>query len=492
MSLTPAQPPANTPVAPPSSGAGWRPLDTLSVGGWSILAIAVVSTLGVIFWPIPRIEGIKFWTFTRIHGEMYQELALDYSEAAVANGKEPLNVFVLDGAALSRRTLSGFWSGTPLADLIEVERNMMTQFVSGPLEHVGFTDLTDRIKAEGLDELINTPSFSPWTSRGRIFGLPHDVHPVLLAYRADLVEQAGIDVSQIETWDDFERVMRPLIADLDGDGRADRYLLNLWYTGTGEIEVLLLQAGGGTFDPQGDSLIASDANVKVIARSISWMLGPDRLAIDAPEFSPSGNQLRIDGRVIATLMPDWLAGVYKKDIPQLGGKLKLMPLPAWEPGGRRTSVRGGTMIGIPKATEDFETAWEIAKHIYLSEELAKRLFASSNIISPVKAYWDKPFYKAPDPFFSGQASGIAFIEQAPDVPFRSSSPFHVMALSRIGDAVNDLYTEASAGRLGPVDQLTAEQLEPRTRQLLEAAEARVLNEMSRNVFLKKDAEAADE
>ncbi|MEM7626924.1 MAG: extracellular solute-binding protein [Planctomycetota bacterium] len=480
-------------------GKGWRPLDTLSIGGWIILFIAVASTIAVTVWPEKEIEGVQVWVFARNHAELYDVLAQEYNADADAGDTSRLNITTIDNDALTRRVLSGFWSNTPLADLIEIERDKMTQFVTGPLEHVGFTDLTDRIMAEGLDKKINYPSFGPWTSRGRIFGLPHDVHPVLLCYRADLVEQAGIDVSEIETWDDFARVMKPLISDLDGDGRPDRYLLNLWYSQMGELEVLLLQAGGGTFDENDNSLVASDANVMVVAQSVAWMVGPERIAIDAPEFDASGNQLKLDGRVVAVVMPDWLAGVWKSDLSQLGGKLKLMPLPAWEPGGRRTSVRGGTMIGIPKATEDFETAWQIAKYLYISPELSERLFEASNIISPVTEFWDEDYYKQPDPFFSGQASGTAFIEQAPNVPFRSSNPFHVMARNRIADAVTDLYAEASGGNVVgpdgkkiPADEVTSDLLEDRARELLQAAEARLLKEMSRNVFLKRDREAEDE
>jgi arabinosaccharide transport system substrate-binding protein len=461
----------------------WQPLETLSLGGWIVLLIAVVSGTVLAFWPNRETEGLQLWTFARNHSQLYQQISEEFNRQARAESRPTVQFTTIDNAALTRRVLSGFWSGTPLADLIEVERNSMTQYVSGPLEHVGFTDLTDRLEQEGLLEKINAPSFGPWTSRGRIFGLPHDVHPVLLCYRADLVEQAGIDMSGIETWDDFAQRMQPLISDLDGDGKPDRYLLNLWYTQMGEIEALLLQAGGGTFDANDESLIASDANVKVIAQCVAWMVGPERIAIDAPNFNPSGNQLRLDGRVVAAIMPDWLAGVWKQDLPQLGGKLKLMPLPAWEPGGRRTSVQGGTMIGIPKATEDFEAAWSIAKYLYTNPQLAEKSFDSSNIISPVKAFWDEPYYKQPDPYFSGQASGSAYIDQAPHVPFRSSNPYHVMAVSRIGDATTALFTEASNGELGNVDALSAEKLEPRARELLEAAEARVIKEMSYNVFL---------
>jgi len=480
--LNPKPPP---PSSSPPSGSGWRPLDTLSLGGWIILVLAVVSTITVLVWPIRNIEGLELWTFARNHSDLYQELAVDYNQQAEAEGREPLNVFLVDGAALTRRTLSGFWSNTPVADLIEVERGAISNYVSGPLEDIGFTDLTDRIDQEGLRDTINAPSFGPWTSRKRIFGLPHDVHPVLLCYRADLVEQAGIDVDEIETWDDFVRLMSPLIVDLDGDGRPDRYLLNLWFSNLGKIETLMLQAGGGTFNAQEQSIIASDANAMVAAHIVAWTTGSSRIAIDAPNFSASGNQLKLEGRVVAEMMPDWLSGIWQSDLPQLGGKLKLMPLPAWEKGGRRTSVQGGTMIGIPKATEDFEAAWDIAKYLYLSKDLAEQLFEASGIISPVKTFWDEPFYAKAVPYFSGQAAGTAYIDQAPHVPFRSSNPFHVMAMTRIMEAISKLQDEAGSGQIVPLDQLTPEAMIPRAKELLLEAETRVLKEMSRNVFLRE-------
>ncbi len=463
----------------------WNPFDVLSPGAWIILVIAVISTVVVNAWPIPPREGLELWTFARSHSELYQQLS---AESMNEPDAEPLDVFTIDGVALQRRTLSGFWSGTPLADLIEVERNSMGNYVTGPLEHVGFTDLTDRMEAEGLDKLINAASFGPWTSRGRVFGLPHDVHPVLLCYRADLVEAAGIDVSKIETWGDFEREMRPLLADLDGDGRNDRLLLNLWYTSVDGIEALMLQAGGGTFDENDELLVNSDANVRVLAQAVVWMTGPNRIAIDAPNFDPSGNQARLDGKVVCEIMPDWLAGVWLQDLPQLSGKLKLMPLPAWEPGGRRTSVVGGTMLGIPKATEDFEKAWAKAKELYLSPKLAERLYRSAMIISPVLSRWADPYYHEPVAFFSDQPVGGLFIEQAPDVPFRSSNPYHATALQRIGEATTTLFREVEDGKHGSPADLTAEALEPRARELLDKAAARVRREMDRNVFLNTESD----
>ena len=345
----------------------------LSLGAWVVVAAAIVSTLAILLWRVPERQGLEMWTFYRVHAQMYEGVIEDWNasieseqaagpdtasagavaaevKSAVPGRPKRINLFLLDGAAMRQRLMSGFLSDTPIADLLEIERNMAALAFSGPLEDVGFVDLTERLKREGIYERINGPSFSPWTSRGRIFGLPHDVHPVALAYRSDIVEQAGIDVSEIKTWDDFERVMRPLVKDLDGDGKADRYPINMWYSSIGHIEVLMLQAGGAFFDEDGALVIDSEVNARVIAKVISWMGGPDRIAIDAPAFTASGNYLRLEDRVVCELMADWMVGAWKVDLPGLGGKLKLMPLPAWEEGGRRTGVMGGTMLGIAKAS----------------------------------------------------------------------------------------------------------------------------------------------
>lgn len=452
----------------------------LGIGPGVIALLAVVSTAAVLAWPEPERGGLEFWTFAPHHTRMYEPVIAEWNKEATPTDptRRRVSLSTLSTGALAQRAQASFWAQTPSADLMEVEQPMIGRFVAGPIDEVGFYDLTDILREEGIDQRLNPPSFAPWTSRGRVFGLPHDVHPVLLCYRADLVEAAGINVDDIQTWDDFERLMRPLIADLNGDGTADRYLLGLWYTSLDDLQVLLLQAGGGTFDPDGNSLIASEANARVIARVVSWCLGPDRIAIDAPEFSPSGNQLKLEGRVVAALMPDWLAGVWINAMPALAGKLKLMPIPAWEPGGRRTSVRGGTMLAIPKTTQDFDTAWAFAKELYLSPDLARELFVTNHIISPIMELWDEPYYAERSDYFSGQQSGLAYIEQALNVPPRSSSPFHQTAIQRVLDTTARLRTYAQDN--GIYDD---EALLPEARRLLAQTEARLMEEMQRNVFI---------
>ena len=458
---------------------GWRSAADstgLGLGAWIIVLIAIASSTLLALRPSSSTAGMQMWLRTRNHYQLYEPVADEWNR--VRTNSQPVQLHLLSDQALERRMLAGFLGSTHTADVIELERNLAGTCFAGPLDEVGFVDLTDRLQQEGIYNRINQPSFGPWTSRGRVFGLPHDVHPVLLAYRADLVEAAGIDVERIQTWDDFEREMRPLVQDLDGDGSPDRYPLNFWHTSYDLTEVLILQAGGQYFDTDGRPVVDSEVNAEALVRMVRWVTGPDRIAADAPEFTAAGNRLRIEGVVVCSFAPDWLVGVWRQDLPQLAGKVKLMPLPAWRPGGRRASVWGGSMLGIARTTPHFEDAWAFAKELYLAEDVARRLYETTGIISPVKDLWDKPFYDEPVAYFSGQRIGRLYVTHAPEVPCRTSSPFNMFAKQCVRDALVGLRHFAEEKQCFEPAALLTE-----ARRQLSMAQDQVERQLQRNVFL---------
>jgi arabinosaccharide transport system substrate-binding protein len=245
------------------------------------------------------------------------------------------------------------------------------------------------------------------------------------------------------------------------------------------MEVLVLQAGGRFFDENGRPDIDSEVNARVLATLVSWCYGPGRICAEAPEFSASGNRLILDGYVLAALMPDWLCNVWKNEIPQLAGKVKLMPIPAWRRGGLRTSVRGGTMLGFSRDAGDFDEMWAFASYLYLSRDLARQLYRAGDIVTPVKSLWDDPIYDEPDPYFGGQKKGRMYLNLAPSVPVRASSPYNRTAQLRMQDALVALGEYARERSVWQVDALV-----PEARVLLERAQRSVERELERNVFLR--------
>jgi arabinosaccharide transport system substrate-binding protein len=448
----------------------------LSPGSWIICVLALVSSVVIAIWPVNHPPGHGFWTFNLRRTENYGEKFKQWNDAHAPEKR--FYPVIISIPALERRLLSGFLSDTPVPDLVEIEANMAPKFFSGPLDAVGLVDLTEPLKREGLLEKINGPSFSPWTSRGHIFGLPNDVHPVMLGYRADIVEAAGIDVSKIETWDDFIRVMKPLMADRNKDGRPDRYLLNIWETNQQALEILMLQAGGGFFDDQLRPVINSDINADVLSRIVQWTGGPERIGINAPNQNAEGNFMFLDGQVLCNMMPDWLAGVWTNDMPGMKGKMKFMPLPAWSKGGRRTSVLGGTMLGIPKRSSSVENSWALARDLYFDPALADTVYRQSLIITPVKTFWSSKVYDEPVPYYSNQPVGRLFISVADQVPARTSSPFKTMALYLVTDALVRLKAKAES-----TQTYDKESLVRMAHEELASAQHEVEKKMAINIFL---------
>lgn len=451
----------------------------LSPGVVVMLVLAAISGVFILAMETAEKHGeLSMWTFAEPHYDIY----VPQLETWNASGKPEVDLYLIGRQVMDRRMLGGFLGEVPTADLLEAERSSASLAFAGPLETVGFLDLTDRLNAEGLMEEFNAPSLSPWTYEGRVFGLPHDVHPVMLAYRADLVEEAGIDMSEVETWDDLYRLLAPLQKRrADGD-ETDRYVMSIWDSESDMIETLLLQSGGGAFTDDAILAIDRDINVRTVAEMVSWMIGPDRVATHVPEFSPTGDQLKLDGHAICYIMPDWMCNVWRRNVPSLEGKVKLMPLPAWEPGGRRTSVWGGSMLGIAKTSESPDEAWEFAKALYMSEASAVELYKAGDIITPIRSHWDHPVFSAPDPYFGGQQKGLLYIEYADEVPLRPATPYFKQAREAVQNAVSR--TREEAQRLGIFD---AESIEPIARKHLESAHKQVKTIIDANAFLRDSA-----
>lgn len=461
---------------------------SLSMGCWLIVVVGLISGAIVLTSVKQRDDALSMWVFADIHRKLYGPI-IDEWNAKVdeVEGHERVELTMLGQPALLRRMLTGFFGGLETADLIEVERTMAGQVFAGPVEAVGFVDLTDKLREEGLLDAVPAASLTPWTTRGHVFGLPHDVHPVLLGVRMDLVEEAGLSMESVETWDDFTEAMRPLMADKNGDGEPDRYLIAFWpnESARDKIEMLLLQGGTGFFDADGEPVIASEANARMLALMISWCVGPNRIAADVRDFDATGNTLKTQGYAIAYFMPDWMCNVWKNELPNMTGKLEMFSLPAIEPGGRRTSVWGGTMLGIPKTTRDFDAAWEFATHLYFSEELARELYTAGDIVTPIKKYWDDPVFDRPDPYYRDQAKGRLYIEHIDQVPARNASPYSYTAILRVADAATALLRYAQDNAI-----YEPEALQDEAQRLLDRAEGMVRRQMEANLFLEDDADAA--
>lgn len=423
--------------------------------------------------------SLEVWTFANVHADAYREAMPSW---LAKHPEHPIDIQLVHADAVTRRLRAAFWADRDVPDVVEVEITRAGSFFRGPVEDVGFVDLTPRLKAPDpanpenrplIDRIVQT-RLAPYTNRGRIFGLPHDVHPVMLAYRNDLFEELGIDAAKLETWDDFIREGRRVT------NLRDRYMLNLAKGAAHSAEVLLFQRDGeegmraGFFDEHGELILDNELAVRTLLWYCPLVAGPARIAADPGMFGPSFIRALQDGYTLAFICPDWKSAGVEKNAPQLAGKMKLMPLPAHRKGGRRTSTWGGTMLGITKKCDDKDLAWTLGQHLYMNPDDLGARFRVLNIIPPFKDAWTHPAFHKPRPFWSGQQIGTEYLALAEQVPPQYGSPFLELAKSKLGEVVAACVTY--------YDENGEAGFEVFVRDRLKQAADEVRRQMTRNPF----------
>jgi len=396
-----------------------------------LLALALVSTLSVVVTQSSSAASrpeLVLATFARNHQESYQGIARRFEREHGVR----VAVELVHSRALETRLGNALLAGTDVPDLAEIGAGAIAYFTRGPLSDVALHDLTDRIEKEGIRKRLVESRLSLWSSRGRVFALPHDAHPVGLVYRADLVAELGIDVSRIETWDDFVALGPKVVRDLDGDGIVDRYLIDLPMGAAWGVQVLLLQRGVSLFDERGNVAFDRPEAVETIAWYLRRIEGKDRVATECG-WGQTLMKAMIDGLALFYIAPDWRTHSIMTDVPNAKGKLRVMPLPAWTPGGRRTSTWGGTGLVITKTTRHPELAWKLANALYFDGAELGRRFAATGILPPLADAWSLPAFREPNAFYGGQRVGELFAELARETPPDWATPYKTQAETRLSD-----------------------------------------------------------
>jgi len=392
-----------------------------------ILGLAVVATGWQLLNPVRAKEStLRLWTFADIHATAYEN-ARPAFEAKHPGTK--IDVQLVHWTAVTSRLRAAFWGDLDVPDLVEVEISAAGTFFRGREEDIGFIDWTPWLKETGYYDRIVKSRFAPYTHRGKIYGLPHDVHPVMLAYRRDLFEELGVDPAKIETWDDFIREGRRItIPD-------KRYLIQLSDSSGWSMEPFLYQRDGGFFDPDGKLTMDNEVALDTLKWYTRLVAGPQKIANDIggrDVFTQAVER----GYFLSFICPDWRSKGTETHVGSVAGKMALMPLPAFTKGGRRTSTWGGTMLGITKKCRDPKLAFALAEHLYLNaEDLAGR-FRDLNILPPLRDAWRLPQFNEERPYWSGQRLGKLYANLAEQVPPQYTSPFINLAKSKLGEAVS--------------------------------------------------------
>jgi len=405
-----------------------------------LLALAAASGAGVLVRSaLPQRAALTVWTFTHIAHEEFKQRLADHP------WRDQVRVLNL-GTAMFDRLALALMTQTELPDLVEIEQSMVGRYLRGPLAHIPFVDLTGRIDSEGWNQKLIPARFARYSVAGRVFGIPHDMHPMVLVYRPDVLAALGRQPADLATWDAFVAAAQEFYRPGRLGAAQWRYGLALSAVEGYDFLALLWQRGGDVFDASGNVVIDSPLALDTLEFYVRLFHS------DPPVAGPKLSSWIEDyaalarGQFLAYAAPDWmLAGMQLDARALLEGKVRCMPLPAWTPGGRRTSTSGGTALFIPRGCADADRAWELAKLLYFDRQSLVNRFRTQSIVPALRTVFDDPVFDEPCAFFQGQRVGRLLTELAEEVPPVNGSPYASEAFSLL----NAVFADVVQRRIAP-------------------------------------------
>ena len=399
-----------------------------------MLALALLSGLAVMARPNQKKAQLTVWVFAHSHHKTFIPLCKKFAEENDCT----VNLNLLNARALIVR-LGQLFMADPaseeIPDLVEMEIGLVGRFFRPPLHEVGFLPLDDRLDRTGWRRRLVESRLAPWQKEGVTFGVPHDVHPCTITYRDDLFSQAGVDLSQAKTWRQFHDACFKFTQYWRAKGVKYRHAMDLPESSSDFLQTMLLQRGINPIDSYGNVFIDDPRVAQTMAFYATMVAGPRKCTAQTPMGIAARTKDITEGNICAFLTPDWDFTYVKQYGAAISGSMRMMPLPVFDPTDTPTSTRGGTMIGITKASKSPDLAWKLIEYLYFSEEGIRARQKDSDILPPVREFWGDPFYNRPDPFLGGQKGGELFVELAGKIPKRYNTPVSGLATLALNDCV---------------------------------------------------------
>jgi ABC-type glycerol-3-phosphate transport system substrate-binding protein len=103
--------------------------------------------------------------------------------------------------------------------------------------------------------------------------------------------------------------------------------------------------------------------------------------------------------------------------PDLAGQWGIAFMPAWEEGGVRASMGGGSAYFIPQDSSNPEAAWAFIEYFALIADNQVAQYAYSDYFPTLLSTYDDPLFNEPDPYYGDQTNRPIFAEVAQNVPY---------------------------------------------------------------------------
>jgi arabinosaccharide transport system substrate-binding protein len=359
-------------------------------------------------------NSLEMWLFSPERADwVRQVLKLEPWTSKHEGVKVNMRVFPYE--QMHDRLQTALVSGQGAPDLADVEISRFSPYIGG--DDVPFVPLNDRIGNE-IDNVYTPAGTDPWTWQDQIYGLGNELNTCVLAYRQDVMEEAGIQ-TPFETWDQAIEAGKQI-------SNADRKMFAIHDQAFGDHYIMAQSAGTTYFNDEGDYIGDNQQSVEAM-QFLHDLVYEHRIASIAPVtggdtwYPPQYRAAFRAGRFVALFGPPWHLAMLPLDVPDQAGQWTVQELPQGVGEGIPTAQFGGTGQCITVQSQNQDLAWDLIRACNLTVEGTLADFKLRTVYPTYKPTYDEAELEKRDDYFDAEL-GPLYSSLAPRLVQFNQSP----------------------------------------------------------------------
>lgn len=319
-----------------------------------------------------------------------------------------VNVVDLGNQNVYDRGLAGCAAGgADMPDVYSIENNEAEVFWAR------FPNCFTDLNTLGADKLArNFPAFK-WTelmAGNKRFAMPWDSGPVVIFYRRDLYQQAGVNANAIKTWDDFIAAGKKVNAKFDGkvkmgvvaNGQDDE-----WF------RMLANQNNCFYFDNAGASVTVNKPGCVDALNTIKKLY--DAQVVATGDWGGQITSFKA-GRSASAMFGAWYEGTIRTNAPDQKGKWGVYPMPANKAGGVRAANLGGSALALPASSKNKAAAYAFMENALATTGGQVTMLKSQGLVPSLLTATKDSYVKVAQPYWGNQKVWQTILDTLGDVP----------------------------------------------------------------------------
>lgn len=339
--------------------------------------------------------------------------------------------------ALSNAVAAG--KGAP--DVVMLENPTVTQFaVTGDLVS---------LNQYGADKLAKDFSAGPWNKLqydSKTFALPIDSGPEMFFYNDAVLKRAGVDGSQIKTWDDYYEAAKKVRA--TGAYMTNNSGSSMEYQ---PFTAQAWQAGAKPWKVDGENVtinMTKDAGMKKYIEFQQKLINEDLIDTKTANWSDDWNRELNDGTLASLTIGAWMPVNLMNGAPDQAGNWRVAQLPQWKDGEKAAAEDGGSALAVVSQSKQQAAAYKFVE--YLTHGAGAQTMAKTGTFPSLKSILSSKEFSDPsvesntkvNDYFGGQNVN-EILAQAAQSQFSEFSylPYNPFAQSSFGDQISKAYNK---------------------------------------------------